>query len=134
MDSLDKPTIMVYNKIDRLDGKYPPFTRPYLPDSDREENEIFISAEKGIGITDLIAKIKEYLKGLSLVAHPEGNLSEAWLFLDNANLDLLPSFYKMGVVTESRFEGDGIRLKIRGKTKDLEKIRKLNGKVKLKLI
>ncbi|MCJ7577051.1 MAG: GTPase HflX, partial [candidate division Zixibacteria bacterium] len=137
LDSLDKPTIMVYNKIDRLDGKCPPFTRPYLPDSDRKENrqdashEIFISAEKGIGITDLIAKIKEYLKGLSLVAHPEGNLSEAWFFLDKANLDLLPSFYKMGVVTESRFEGDGIRLKIRGKTKDLEKIRKLNGKVKL---
>jgi len=137
LDSLDKPTIMVYNKIDRLDGKCPPFTRPYLPDSDRKENrqdashEIFISAEKGIGITDLIAKIKEYLKGLSLVAHPEGNLSEAWFFLDNANLNLLPSFYKMGVVTESRFEGDGIRLKIRGKRKDLEKIRKLNGKVKL---
>jgi GTP-binding protein HflX len=143
LDSLDKPTIMVYNKVDRLDGKCPPFTRPYLPDSDRKENrqdvvktlrashEIFISAEKGIGITDLIAKIKEYLKGLALKSHPEGNISEAWLFLDNANLDLLPSFYKMGVVTESRFEGDGIRLKIRGKRKDLEKIRKLNGKVKL---
>jgi GTP-binding protein HflX len=131
LDSLDKPTIMVYNKIDKLDGKYPPFARPYLPDSHQKESGIFISAEKGIGITDLIAKIKEYLKGLALVAHPEGNLSEAWFFLDNANLDLLPSFYKMGVVTESRFEGDGIRLRIRGKIKDLEKIRKLNRKVKL---
>jgi GTP-binding protein HflX len=137
LDSLDKPTIMVYNKIDRLDGKYPPFARPFVPDSDRKGNrqdashKIFISAEKGIGITDLIAKIKEYLKGLALAAHPEGNLSEAWFFLDNANLDLLPSFYKMGVVTESRFEEDGIRLRIRGKIKDLEKIRKLNRKVKL---
>jgi hypothetical protein len=37
----------------------------------------------------------------------------------------------MGVVTESKFEGDGIRLKIKGKRKDLEKIKKLNGKVKL---
>jgi GTP-binding protein HflX len=134
LDSLDKPTIMVYNKIDRLDGKYPPFVPSCLPDSDRKENDICISAEKEVGITDLIAKIKEYLKGLSLMAHPEANLSEAWLFLDNANLNLLPSFYKMGVVTESRFEGDGIRLRIRGKMKDLEKIRKLNGKVKLKLI
>jgi GTP-binding protein HflX len=134
LDSLDKPTIMVCNKIDRLDGKYPPFAHPFVPDSDRKVNEIFISAEKEIGITDLIAKIKEYLKGLALAAHPEGNLSEAWFFLDNANLNLLPSFYKMGVVTESRFEGGGIRLRIRGKIKDLEKIRKLNGKVKLKLI
>jgi GTP-binding protein HflX len=131
LDSLDKPTIMVYNKIDRLDGKSPPFTRHFIPDSDRKGNEIFISAEKEVGITDLIAKIKEYLKGLALKSCPEGNISEAWLFLNNANLNLLPSFYKMGVVTESRFEGDGIRLKIRGRMKDLEKIRKLNGKVKL---
>jgi hypothetical protein len=46
----------------------------------------------------------------------------------------LPAFYKMGVVTESKFEGTRIRLRIRGKKRDLERIRKLNGKVKLKLI
>jgi len=131
LDSLDKPTIMVYNKIDRLDGNHPPLTRPYLSDSDQRENGIFISAEKEVGITDLIAKVKEHLHGLARKDHPEGNLSEAFFFIDNANLDLLPSFYKMGVVTESKFEGDGIRLKIKGKRKDLEKMEKLNGKVKL---
>jgi len=131
LDSLDKPTIMVYNKIDRLDGNYPPLTRPYLSHPDQRENGIFISAEKKVGITDLIAKVKEHLHGLARKDHPEGNLSEAFFFIDNANLDLLPSFYKMGVVTESKFEGDGIRLKIKGKRKDLEKIKKLNGKVKL---
>jgi GTP-binding protein HflX len=134
LDSLDKPTIMVYNKIDKLEGKSPSFNRIFLPNSDQKGNGILISAEKEIGITDLIVRIKEHLRGLALVAHPEGNFSEALLFLDNANLDLLPSFYKMGVVTESRFEGDGIRLRIKGKKKDLEKLRKLNGKVKLKLI
>jgi len=152
LGSADKPTIMVYNKIDRLDGfapppagftvneNYIPNTSPYFSNPDQKENRqdasygIFISAEKEIGIGDLIGRIKEYLRGLFLNARPEGNLSEALLFLDNANLDLLPSFYKMGVVTESKFEGNRIRLRIKGKKKDLQKIRKLNGKVKLKLI
>ncbi len=40
----------------------------------------------------------------------------------------------MGVVTESKFEGNRVRLRIKGKRRDLEKIRKLNEKVKLKLI
>jgi GTP-binding protein HflX len=131
LDSLDKPTIMVYNKIDRLDGNYPSLTRPYLSNPDQRENGIFISAENEVGITDLIAKVKEYLHELACKDHPEENLSEAFFFIDYANLNLLPSFYKMGVVTESKFEGDGIRLKIKGKRKDLEKIKKLNGKVKL---
>jgi GTP-binding protein HflX len=131
LDSLDKPTIMVYNKIDRLDGNYPALTRPYLSNPDQRENGIFISAEKEVGITDLITKVKEHLHELTRKDHPEENLSEAFFFIDSANLDLLPSFYKMGVVTESKFEGDGIRLKIKGKKKDLEKIKKLNGKVKL---
>ena len=146
LDSLDKPFIMVYNKIDRLDGFVPPApgfslnenhiasTCPYFSNSDQKENKIFISAEKEIGISDLIGRIKKCLQGLLLNARPEENFSEALLFLDNANLDLLPSFYKIGVVTESKFEGNGIRLKIKGKKKDLEKIRKLNGKVGLKLI
>jgi GTP-binding protein HflX len=150
LDSSDKPFIMVYNKIDRLDGFIlppPGFTMnenyipsPYFSNSDQKENRqdasygIFISAEREIGISELIGRIKEYLQGLLLNARPEEKLNEALLFLDNAHLDLLPSFYKMGVVTESKFEGNRIRLKIKGKKKDLEKIRKLNGRVKLKLI
>lgn len=144
--ALDRPTIMVYNKIDRLDGfmppspglpineNYIPSLYPYSYDSDQKENGIFISAEKEIGINDLIGRIKNYLQELSLNGPPKGKLSEALLFLDNANLDLLPSFYKMGVITESKFEGNRIRLRIKGKKKDLEKIRRLNGRVELKLI
>ncbi len=146
LDSLDKPTIMVYNKIDRLNQfvptppgstmneNYIPGTSLYFSNSDQKENKIFISAQEEIGISDLIERIKEYLQGLPLNARPEEKLSEALLLLDNANLDLLPSFYKIGVVTESKFEGNRIRLKIKGKKKDLEKIRKLNGRVELKLI
>jgi len=146
LGALDRPTIMVYNKIDRLDGFMPPSPGfpinencipslyPYFYNSDQKENGIFISAEKEIGINDLIGRIKDYLQELSLNDSPKGKLSEALLFLDNANLDLLPSFYKMGVITESKFEGNRIRLRIKGKKKDLEKIRKLDGRVELKLI
>ncbi len=152
LGSLDKPTIMVYNKIDRLDGFVPPplgFSTkenyipsicPYFSSSDQRENRqdashgIFISAEKEIGISHLTGRMREYLQELLMKAHPKGNLSEALLFLDNADLDLLPSFYKIGVITESEFDGNRLRLKIRGKRRDLEKIRKLNGRVELKLI
>jgi GTP-binding protein HflX len=152
LDSLDKPTMMVYNKIDRLDASHrlagfvPPApgfswnenhiagTCPFLSFSDQKEKGVFISAKEEIGISDLVGRIKEYLVRSLLNARPEKKLSEALLFLDNADLDLLPSFYKIGVVTESRFEGNGIRLKIKGKKKDLEKIRKLNGRVELKFV
>ncbi len=146
LDSLDKPTIMVYNKIDRLNQivptppgstmneNYIPGTPLYFSNSDQKENKIFISAQEEIGINDLIGRIKEYIKRLLLQSRPEEKLSEALLFLDNSHLDLLTSFYKIGVVTESKFEGNRIRLKIKGKKKDLEKIRKLNGRVELKLI
>jgi GTP-binding protein HflX len=146
LGALDKPTIMVYNKIDRLDGLVPPplgfsasenqfpGTCPHFYESGQSEDKIFISAEKEIGMSDLVGKIKDRLQELPFKNHAGENLSEAFLFLNNADLDLLPSFYKMGVVTESKFEGTRIRLRIRGKKRDLERIRKLNGKVRLKLI
>ena len=146
LGSLDKPTIMVYNKIDSLDGFVPPppgFSMndgyiptvcPYFSSPDQKENKIFISAEKEIGISGLIGKIRDHLQELLIKNHAKESLSEAFLFLSSANQDLLPSFYKMGVVTESKFEGSRIRLRIRGKRRDLERIRKLNGKVELKLI
>ena len=146
LGSLDKPTIMVYNKIDRLDGffspppgfsvneSYLPTVCPHLPNPDQKENKVFISAEKEIGMGDLVGKIKNQLRELPVQNQARENLSEAFLFLSNANLDLLPSFYKRGVVTESKFEGNRIRLRIKGKRTDLERIRKLNGEVELKLI
>jgi len=146
LGSLDKPTIMVYNKIDRLDGFVPPVPgfpvsddyipsiRPHLSSSDQKESNIPISAEKEIGISDLIGRIEGHLQELAIKNHVKEDVSEAFLFLSNADLDLLPSFYKLGVVTESKFEGNRIRLRIKGKRKNLERIKKLNGRVELKLI
>ena len=64
----------------------------------------------------------------------KGDWAEAWLYLDNGDSHLLPRVYKMGVVTESRFEKEGVRLRIRGKRENLKKIRKLDGGLKMRFL
>jgi len=51
------PRILVFNKVDRLDGALPP---------SRRSDGIFISALTGEGIDRLLAKIREYLPLLSI--------------------------------------------------------------------
>jgi len=122
LDSLDKPTLMTYNKIDKLPGSYPINLSPY---SEQKDKGIFVSAQNQIGISDLAERIVEFAKG---------DWAEASLYLENGNSDLLPYVYKMGVVTESKFEKEGIRLRIRGKRENLQKIRKFNSGLRLKFL
>ncbi len=122
LGSLDKPTLLVYNKIDKLPGQYPFNLLPY---SEQQGNPILASAQNQIGISDLAARIVESVKG---------DWAEAWLYLGNGDSDLLPHVYKMGVVTESRFDKAGMRLRIRGKRENLQKIIKLNGELKLRFL
>lgn len=120
LGSLEKPTLVVYNKIDKLGGRY---SFSLSPDSERRDDGIFVSARKGIGISNLAERIAEFTKG---------DWVEARIYLEKGNSDLLPYVYKMGVVMESRFENGGISLRIRGKKENLQKIRKLNCGLKLK--
>ncbi|MCK4404571.1 MAG: GTPase HflX [candidate division Zixibacteria bacterium] len=122
LDSLDKPTLMTYNKIDKLPQAY---TLNLPSASHQESGRIFVSAMDNIGIGDLAEKITDFAKG---------DWAEASLYLDNGNSDLLPYVYKMGIVTESKFEKDGIRLRIRGKREKLQRIRRLNSGLKLKFL
>ena len=122
LDSLDKPTLLIYNKIDKLAGRYPINLSPY---SEQKDNGILVSAQNQIGISDLAERIAESAKG---------EWAEAWLYLGNGNSNLLPHVYKIGVVLESKFEKEGIRLRIKGKRKNLYRIRKLNSGLKLKFL
>lgn len=122
LSSLEKPTLVVYNKIDKLDGRYP-FN--LAPDADGKDNGVFVSAQQGIGISSLAKRIAEFTRG---------DWVEARLFLEKGNSDLLPLVYKMGVVMDSRFENEGISLRIRGKRENLQKIRKLDGGFKLEFV
>jgi GTP-binding protein HflX len=119
---LDKPTLLIYNKIDKLSGEYP---FDLSPQYDQKDDTIMISAQKQIGISNLAQRIAESAKG---------DWAEALLYLENGDSDLLPQVYKLGVVTESRFDKEGIRLRVRGKRENLQKIRKLDGGVRLKFL
>ena len=122
LDSRDKPTLMTYNKIDKLPQAY---TLNFPSSSHQENGRIFVSARDDIGIGDLAERIVNFAKG---------DWAEAWLYLENGNSDVLPYVYKMGVVMESKFQKEGIRLRIRGKRENLWRIRKLNSGLKLKFL
>ena len=128
LDSRDKPTLMIYNKIDKLPdlaGSGEKSFLNFLPFSDRKDNGLFISARNGIGILELANRITGLVKG---------DWAEAWLYLENGNSDLLPQIYKTSVVTESKFEKDGICLRIRVKKENLQKLRKLSSGLKMKFL
>jgi GTP-binding protein HflX len=122
LGALEKPTLVIYNKIDKLDGRYP-FS--LSPDADGKDDGVFVSAQQGIGISSLAERIAQFTRG---------DWVEARLFLEKGNSDLLPFVYKMGVVMESRFENGGISLRIRGKKENLQKIRKLDGGFRLEFL
>jgi GTP-binding protein HflX len=119
---LDRPTLLIYNKIDKLSGQYP---FDLSPQYDQKDDAVMISAQKQIGISDLAQRIAE---------SAQGDWAEALLYLENGDSDLLPHVYKLGVVTESTFEKEGIRLRVRGKMENLKKIKRLNGDLKLRFL
>jgi 50S ribosomal subunit-associated GTPase HflX len=128
LESSNKPTMMVYNKIDRLPAHSDLQERTTLscvPFPESNGNGYFVSAEKEIGISELIERIMSFALA---------DWVEVWLFLENGNSDLLPRIYRYGVVTESRFEKGGISLKIRGKRENIKKLRRLDDGIKIKLI
>ncbi len=114
LDSLNKPTIMVYNKIDRLDGDF-----PLIPPGNDDE-KVFVSAEQNVGIDELIDKIEK---------QNEAQMTEAIVELHNSELHLLPSLHRIGIITEKRFGKDKARLRIRCRRWELEKVCNSNHKV-----
>jgi len=122
LGALDRPTLMIFNKIDKLP---PTYSLSFSPRSDQEQGRMFVSAKANIGVAELARRITGSAKG---------DWTEAWLFLDNGRSNLLPRVYKTGVVTESRFDKDGIRLRIRGKREDLQKLRRLDRRLKLQFV
>ena len=122
LESVNKPILMVYNKIDKLPDKS---FFDLLHAGESKNSGIFVSAQNQIGISELTGRITELVKS---------DWSEALVYLENVNSDLLPQVYKSGVVTESRFEKDGICLKLKGKRENLKKLSGLHHGIKVKFI
>jgi GTP-binding protein HflX len=114
LDSLNKPTIMAYNKIDRLDGDFP------LIPSGPDDEKVFISAQQNVGIDELIEKIEK---------QNEAQMTEAIVELQNSELHLLPSLHRIGIIIEKTFGKEKAKLRIRCRRWELEKVCHSNHKV-----
>jgi GTP-binding protein HflX len=94
----DKPVLMVFNKIDRLEGGVPPVMR------EKYSHAVSISARTGEGIEPLLAEL-----GIQLRPSRE--------FLDlrvpQTDAAVIARLYAVGQVVESRYSGKTARLKVR---------------------
>jgi GTPase len=130
LDSKEKPTVMVFNKIDLLDGNYPlaeVFTSHGNSASGKEA--VFISAEKETGLDEL-KKILE--------KHLEGQMALAEIVLENSQLGFIPYLYQFGTLVQKDFGGKKAKIKIQGKKWSLKKLQAslggANGKIKLRFV
>ena len=89
-----KPTLMVFNKIDKLlgngDGVVEKFKAQY-------PRAVFISAEKGIGIDELLSELGSALR-------PERDLIE--LAIPHAAASIVARLHEIGEVIERNYDGD----------------------------
>lgn len=93
----NKPTLMVFNKIDRLmNGEIPPQWVELFP------NSVFISAKTGKGIEELLAAVASMLK-------PARAFVE--ILIPHENPALAAKVYHVGQVIERAYENNGIRFK-----------------------
>lgn len=119
LGSLNRPTVMVYNKIDKLDGDLPENSL------DEEDQKVFISAQENLGTDELVKKIEK---------QSETQMAEAFVELPNSELHMLPSLHRIGVITKKEFARDRTKLKIRCRRWELEKVCNSNHKVTLSFI
>lgn len=95
----NKPTLMVFNKIDRLmNGEIPPYWGELFP------NAVFISAKTGKNIDDLLGAISSMLK-------PVRHFVE--ILIPHENPALAAKVYHVGQVVERSYEAEGVRFKVR---------------------
>jgi len=107
----DKPTLFVFNKIDKADDDLVSSIERQYPGS------LFISAKKGLGIDELKKKIEEKILK---------NFMEIKISLSYQNSDALSFVYKKSKVLNSEYSPDGkLRLNIRIRRDDFRRLERL---------
>jgi GTP-binding protein HflX len=111
LQSGDKPTIMVFNKIDKVTDL------TFLHElEDRYENAIFISAARGINLSGLKEKI------LSLL---EVDLTEHTLIVKQSDYRVIALLHDVAEVLEKTYLDNRVRIRFRIKDKDLRRVQTL---------
>lgn len=116
LGSKETPTIMVFNKIDKLDGDL-----PYVQNVTCGSDFVFICAEQGVGIeklTDLLDR------------HLSEDIVEGVVVLENSKLGFLSFLYRFGTITEKKIGERKTQVKIRGKRWSLKRLQNFDGKIK----
>ena len=96
--AVEKPVLMVFNKLDQLAGGFPPVMREKYP------RAVNISARTGEGIDPLLAEIGTQLRPIREFLDLRVPLTEA---------AILARLHAVGQIVESRYTGKSARLKVR---------------------
>jgi len=106
-----KPTIMVFNKIDRTAAKA---LVPYL--RHRYEHAVFVAAARGINMASLEQEIIRRL---------DADLIEETITLRQEDSALISHIHEIADITEKIYEADAVTLRIRIRRLDAERLRKI---------
>ncbi len=106
-----KPTLMLFNKIDRIDPKA---VVAHL--RQRYDNPVFLAASRGINMQSLER---------ALIAFLDGEMIEEEVTLRQADHDLVSRIHDLAQVVEKRYEPDSIYLRFRASRPQIEKLRRI---------
>jgi GTP-binding protein HflX len=106
-----KPTIMVFNKIDRIDARA---LIPILRGS--YDNSVFIGALRGINMNSLQQKIGEIL---------DADITEETLTLSQADYPVLSQIHDLAEVLEKNYDGETITIRFRVNRLHADRLKKI---------
>jgi GTP-binding protein HflX len=106
-----KPTIMVFNKIDRIDARA---LIPILRGS--YDNAVFIAALRGINMISLQQKIGEIL---------DADITEETLTLSQADYPVLSQIHDLAEVLEKNYDGETITIRFRVNRLHADRLKKI---------
>ncbi|HZY10436.1 MAG TPA: GTPase HflX [Bacteroidota bacterium] len=114
LNAAGKPTIFVFNKIDVLKDRsiIPELSRTYQP-------SVFISAERGINISDLKTKLLELL---------EQDSTEQTITMKQSDYRTIAKLHEFAEIIKEEYEDNSVTVRFRVNQKNMERLKKLLGR------
>jgi GTP-binding protein HflX len=114
LNAAGKPTIYVFNKIDKLE------LRSIVVELKAEyPSSVFISAERGIAISTLTDKLQDFL---------EVDAEEHELRFDQSEYGIIARLHEIAEILGQEYEGNSILVRFKIIPKHLERLQKLLGR------
>lgn len=110
----DKPTIFVFNKIDRLEDRsiIGSLSKQYA-------NAVFISARRSINMAALQQKMIELL---------DANISEQTITFSQSDYQIISQIHEMAEILDKTYDGDAIKIRFRMHTHHADRLKKVLAK------